>query len=186
MAIGAIIGAITIGSAIFNAIGQAKAGNAAKELAEFNAHVADLQAEDALSMGEDEAQRFRAGVRGLIGRQRAGFAAQNIDVGVGSPVEVVADAAFLGELDALTIKTNAARAAWGYRVQGENFRRGGSNAQTASRFGAAASIVGGATSVLELRYGFRGSGNSGGRDTFVPAAGTIEASPPGRGTGFGF
>ena len=158
MAIGttaAIIAAITVAGTAVNAYGQIRSGNEAKELAEFNAHIADLQAEDAIAMGEEESQRFRTGVRGLIGRQRAGFAAQNIDVGVGSPVDVAADAAFLGELDALTIKTNAGRAAWGYRVQGENFRRGGSNAQIASRFGAASSIVEGAGSLLSLSYGFR-------------------------------
>lgn len=148
------MGLIGAGTAL-NAVGQVKAGNEAKELAEFNAHIAELQAEDAIAMGEEESQKFRTGVRGLIGRQKAGFAAQNIDVGVGTPVDVAADAAFLGELDVLTIQTNAARAAWGYEVQAENFRRGGSNAQTASRFGAAGSIIGGATSLLGLSFGFQ-------------------------------
>ena len=143
------------GGTAVSAIGQVKAGNEAKELAEFNAHIAELQAEDAIAVGNEEANKFRSGVRTLIGRQKAGFAAQNIDIGTGSPTDVVADSAFLGELDALTIKTNAARAAWGYTVQAENFRRGGSNAQTASRFNAAGTILGGASSLLSLRYGFQ-------------------------------
>ena len=158
MAIGTtalIVGGLIAGSSIFNAVGNVKAGNAAKELAEFNAHIAELQAKDAITIGNEEAQKFRAGVRTLVGRQRAGFAGQNIDVGVGTPVDVVADSVFLGEMDVVTIKTNAAREAWGYEVQAENFRRGGTNAQTASRFAAASSVIGGATSLLS--FGFAGN-----------------------------
>ena len=162
MAVGtltAIFLGLSVGGALLDAFGRVKAGNAAKELGEFNAAVAEQQALDALAQGKEEEDRFRAAVRGLIGSQRVGFAAQNVDVGVGSPVDVVADAAFLGELDALTIRTNAAREAWGYRVQAENFRRGGTNAQTASRFGAASTLLGTGTSLLSSRFGFGGTSN---------------------------
>lgn len=145
-----------VGGTILDAVAQKKAGTAAKELAEFNADIADRQAADALVVGREEENRFRAGVRGLIGRQKAGFAGQNIDLGVGTPVDVVADSAFIGELDVITIKTNAARAAWGYTVQAENFRRGGNAATTSANFNVASSILGGATSLIGLRLGIGG------------------------------
>lgn len=170
MAIGLTALALTLAGvgAGVSTIGQIKAGNAARrageaqgELEDYNAQVAELQAQDAIARGADEEQRFRAGVRGIIGAQRAGFAASNIDVGFGSPVDVVADAAYLGELDALTIRTNAGREAWGYRVQAFDHRAGadvarrtGQAQQTASRFSAAGTIIGTGSSLLEARYGF--------------------------------
>lgn len=167
-----------------NVIGGLKAGNAAKrqgeaqqraaesqgELADFNADVAELQAQDAIARGVEEEQRFRTRVRATIGAQRAGIAAGNIDVGYGSAVDVQADAAFLGELDALTIAGNAAREAWGYKMNAEDMTRRGQIArqegaafaesgrvnQTASRWGAAGSIVTAGSSLLAAKYGFGG------------------------------
>lgn len=158
---------------------QARAAEANAELAEYNAAIADIQAKDTVSIGELEANKFRSRTKGLIGEQRAGMAAGNIDVGYGSAVDVVADAAFLGELDALTVRTNAAREAWGYRVEAADSRmRGdimrdeakearragryakqaaysqGATARSAGKWGAITSVVGGATSLLEARYGF--------------------------------
>jgi hypothetical protein len=78
-------------------------------------------------------------VRGTIGAQRAGFAAGNIDVAFGSAADVQADAAYLGELDALTIRTNAAREAWGFQVQSEDLRR---QAAITRKEGAAAATAG--------------------------------------------
>jgi hypothetical protein len=143
-----------LGGAALSIIGQLKAGENAKAIGDFNAKVADAQAADALVRGQEDEQRFRAGVRTLIGSQRAGFAGQNVDVTQGSPVHVQADAAFLGELDAQTIKNNAAREAWGYSVQAENARMGGSNAQTASQFGAASTAIGAGYSLLQAKYGW--------------------------------
>lgn len=164
------------------AVGQIKSGNAAKragtaqkaakeseaQLSDYNAQVADIQATDAVQRGQQDEQRVRAGVRGMIGKQRAGFAAGNIDVGFGSAVDVQADAAFLGEQDALTVRNNAAREAWGYSVQAVDLRKraeitrkegsmleaAGKEQQKASRYAAAGTIVGGGASLAEAKYGF--------------------------------
>lgn len=120
-----------------------KAGNAAKKAADlqadallaasargdggvgaFNAKVAELQAKDALVRGAQEEGRYRAQVRGLLGTERVAYAAGNIDVSYGSAVDVQADTEFMGELDALQIRTNAAREAWGYQVTAANARAG--------------------------------------------------------------
>lgn len=177
LAVGALIG-----STALSVYGQKKAGDAAKAggianrraaessagLSEFNAAIADLQAKDAEARGEQEAAKFRQGVRALVSEQRTGFAAGNIDVNYGSAVDTQADAEFLGELDALTIRTNAAREAWGYRVQatddrerariqreeGVQLEAAGRQAQSASRYGIAQTIVGAGSSYLTSRYGF--------------------------------
>ena len=138
------------------------------KLLEWNATIADAQAADAIKRGQEEQSRFRAGVRGLIGSQRAATAANNIEVGFGSALDVQADAAFLGELDALTIQNNAAREAWGYSVEAEDTRRraeitrktgkyaaeAGRVRASSVRIGATASLLGTGASLLASRYGF--------------------------------
>lgn len=195
---------LAVGGSIMNARSQVKAGKAAEQaaqrqgeaeeraglaaqraaesqaqLAEYNAAVADLQAKDSLQRGKLDADKFRSRTRVLIGEQRAGIAAGNIDVGYGSAVDVQADAAYLGELDALTVQTNAAREAWGFRVEAEDLRERarisraeGANAalegrygkdaayaygkgqRSAAKWGAATTLVGAGASLLEARYGF--------------------------------
>jgi len=137
-----------------SATGQVLSGRAAKGIGDLNAQIAETQAEDALSRGRDDEQRFRQGVKSLIGSQRAGFAASNVDVGFGSAVDVQADAAFLGELDALMIRENAAREASGHRQQAEVDRKGGRAAATAGYFGAAGTVLGGTSSILAAKYGW--------------------------------
>lgn len=161
----------------------ARAAEQNAEFAEYNAAIAEIQAQDTQTIGEMEAHKFRSRTRVLIGEQRAGIAAGNIDVGYGSAVDVQADAAFLGELDALTVSTNAGREAWGYRVEATSARmtaRGlrdearearrsgafsrqaayeqGAAARSAGKWGAITAVVGGGTSLLEARYGFGRSG----------------------------
>lgn len=137
-------------------------------LHEFNAAVAEAQGEDAMRRGQEEANRFRAGVRGLIGSQRAATAANNIEVGFGSALDVQADAALLGELDEITIRNNAARERWGFQVEAEDHRRratitrkGGKYAAEAGRInassikiGATANLLGTGANLLASRYGF--------------------------------
>lgn len=160
---------------------QRVASESQAQLLDYNAAVAVLQRQDAIERGAEEESRFRSQVRGAIGGQRAGFAAGNVDVSFGSAVDVQADAAFLGELDALTIRTNAAREAWGYEVEAEDTRMRASIArkegvylEKAARTGAGAARAAGQASgsagswaaggtllgglggsLLQARYGFR-------------------------------
>lgn len=146
-----------------------EAANSQADLADYNAAVASVQADDAIARGAEEESRFRTGVRGMIGSQRAEFAAGNIDVGYGSSADVQADTAFLGELDALTIRTNAAREAWGYKVQAEDLRKraqiarktgvmveaSGRAQATAAYAGGTASLLTGAASLYKAKYGMK-------------------------------
>lgn len=178
----------SLASTALSTYGQVRSGKAAKaagehaaqaaeseaQLDDFNAHVADLQATDAIERGAEQEGKYRVNIRQTIGAQRAGYAGGNIDVGYGSAVDVQADAAFLGELDALTIRTNAGREAWGYNVQAIDLRKRaaitrkeGSFAQQAGAeqaksayLGAAGTIAGGTMSLMQMRYGFRDTASS--------------------------
>jgi hypothetical protein len=192
----AIALALAAGGAATKVVSTVKAGNAAQragadqqaaaeseaQLSDYNAKVADLQATDAIARGANEESRFRQGVQVMIGSQRAGIAASNIDVSSGSAADVQGDAAYLGELDALTIRTNAAREAWGYQVQGQDLTAraaiqrkegvyaaaAGQQASSAANWSAAGTIVGTGASLLESRYGF-GSTTSSGRSAYGSA-----------------
>lgn len=108
-----------------------------------NAGYANEAAEDALARGRYDAdiQRLRTGQ--MIGTQRAAMAASGGLVDEGTNAILQQDTAQLGELDALTIQNNAAREAYGLKVQAI---QGYSNANATSLAGKTAkqnSLMGG-------------------------------------------
>jgi hypothetical protein len=154
------------------------------QIAEYNARMLEAKARDAVRRGFEDESRFRVDLRGLIGSQRAGYAGQGVDVSEGSPLDVQTDTAYQGELDALTIRTNAAREAWGFNVSAEDERMqaaaqrklgklqasstrkvgrsealstrlSGQYARSAGNFGAASTLLGSAGSLLYQQYGFK-------------------------------
>jgi len=145
-----------VGSVI-SGVGQMQAANAQAKAAEYNAKVQDMnariaerQARDAIERGQDEEQRKRMEVQRILGQQKAAMAANGVDLTFGSPMDVIVDTAVLGELDALTIRSNAYREAYQYRVDAANRRAGAtmnrmeaSAARTGGFLSAAGTILGG-------------------------------------------
>lgn len=95
-------------------------GSANRRISRVNERMSEMQAKDAISRGKEAEDRLRRDVKQLIGTQKSAYAAQGVDVGVGgdSASTVMADTAALGELDALMIRNNARREAFGFRMQG--------------------------------------------------------------------
>ena len=162
----AVLTAIGLGLAAYGTIQAARAqrkqgqiaeqvGEASAEQQEWNARIAEVQAEDARTRGREAESQIRLATKQLIGSQRVGFAGQGLDLSVGSPVNVQGDTAYLGELDALTARANAAREAWGYQVEsadrrmaGDVARRGGQAQAQAGRVQSTATLLGGAGDTL--------------------------------------
>lgn len=120
---------LTIGATALGAVGSIQQGQASAAAAKANAQVnemnavmADRRAKDALERGQKEEQRKRQEVSAIKGKQVAAMAANGVDVSFGSPLDTIVDTAVLGELDALTIRTNAARESYDYRVDAVNKR----------------------------------------------------------------
>ena len=111
-----------------SASGSAKAARKMKRIGNFNAGVAEQQAEDALARGREAEDQLRSGVRKLLGSQRAGFAGQNVllDDEDSSAVQIEESTIAMQNADLDRIRVNAAREAWGYRMQAQNYRMGGS------------------------------------------------------------
>lgn len=89
-------------------------------VARNNAITAEYQAEDAIKRGQLSEEQQRRKTMMLKGTQTARLAANGIDISEGSPLQILSDTDWMGEQDALTIRDNANREAWGYRVQGQN------------------------------------------------------------------
>lgn len=120
-------------SAVSSAGQQRQAGEATAGAALQNAQFADAAANDAVRRGEYESDQQRRATRDFIGSQRTGFAANGVDVNSGSAANIQDDTAALGELDALTIRNNAAREAWGYRTQSAQNQLAARNAKASSK-----------------------------------------------------
>ena len=164
---GLAIGALSLASAMNQARGQRRAARGTERAGELegalydqNAEFAERQADDAIARGHETEGRYRAGVRQVIGTQRAGYAAQGVDVGDGSAAEVQADTAYIGELDALTIRNNAKREAYGFKVDAWNSRNQGELARMSGRNQAASLRNQSYSTLLSGAAGFVGSYSS--------------------------
>lgn len=89
-------------------------------VADNNARVAEYQAQQAQAIGAQQEQTSRLETAQVFGAQRASLAANGIDLGQGSATDILTTTAHTGEVDALTIRDNAARTAWAHRVQAQN------------------------------------------------------------------
>lgn len=148
---------LMIGSTLMGAAGAVQEGRAAQASANYSAKVADMnakiserQARDAVERGQQEEQQQRMKTSQVIGQQKAAMAANGVDLGFGSPLDTLVDTATIGELDALTIRTNTYREERDIRQQGANntaqasaFRAEGANARKAGSMSAFGTILGG-------------------------------------------
>lgn len=158
------IGSIaSIGSGVLGALGSIAGGNANAKAAEYQARVAENNAQIARQNQEwaersaitnEAAQGIKS--RASLGAVKAAQGASGVDVNSGSALDVRSSAAELGQLDAINIRANAARDAYGYATQASGYdasagmsRAAGANASSAGMIGAASSLLGGATSAVK-------------------------------------
>lgn len=140
--------ALTAIGAMTRAAGDFQAGTYEFEQAKKNRALAEASAADAMLRGEQEASRYRTRGTQVIGEQRAAAGASGIDVSTGSISEMAADTRMFSELDAQTARNNAAREAWGYQVQADEYAEQARMAIRRRNFGLAGNILGGAGDVI--------------------------------------
>lgn len=91
-------------------------------LADTNARIAELGAQQEMIKGEREVANLTLQAGQVKGAQRAAMAANGIDLGEGNAAEVQASTDIMKEIDKNTAHANAVRSAWGYRTQGMNYQ----------------------------------------------------------------
>lgn len=164
-----IIGGLGTAASAYGTIQQGKAQQAQfnyqAAVDRNNAIYADRAAEDAIKKGQEDERRQRLITRNKIADQRVALAENNIDLGSDSAFDLQSDEAMTGELEALTIRNNAEREAYGYRVQGDNYRSSaannniaGKNARSSANMGAVTTILGGASTVGANYIDFQNKG----------------------------
>lgn len=141
------------GLAVVGGVQQARAAKAAGEYAaevdEQNAKIGRQQADQARQIGNMEEERQMRRVRAAVASQRAAQAANGLDVNSGTALDLQAETAGFGAADALNIRANALRQAWGFEVGAVNdinsasaARAGGRNAATGTLLTTGAQVVG--------------------------------------------
>lgn len=111
------------GAGVFtSAMGAYDKAKADRATAQYNAAVErnngllyEYRARDAITRGQTETASVRLRTAATIGAQRAAMAARGLSLDEGSPLNILLDSKYMGELDALTVSDNAAREAWALR-----------------------------------------------------------------------
>lgn len=128
-----------------------------------NATIANWDAADAITRGQQQAQQSQQSTATLASTQRATMAANGVDLTQGSPANILASTKYQGQVDVNTIQANAARQAWGYANQANTAT---SNSQLLS-YGASqinpsqaqqTTLLGGAGQVAGSWYGMNKQG----------------------------
>ncbi|KPU94698.1 hypothetical protein APR50_10470 [Variovorax paradoxus] len=123
--VGQIFQGMGAGVQAMGAYSQAKAEQASlraeAQVQANNSQLSAWQAEDAIERGDMAAsEALRRGAQ-VKGSQRAALAANGVDLGYGSALQVITDTDYLSAVDAAQLQQNAAREAWGYRMQARQY-----------------------------------------------------------------
>lgn len=145
--------ALQSAAAVTNAAGSFASASRARSAANANAAYADLQARDATERGNRSSQEADRKTRALISKQRASMAANGVALDEGSPLAVLESSQIMGEADSQTIKDNAARESYGYKMRGYNARAEAS--ANNPYLAAGTSLIGSAGSVADKWYSYK-------------------------------
>jgi hypothetical protein len=158
------LGAIAIGGNLIgggiSAFGNYSAGQATKQadfyqaqVARNNAAIEEQNAQWSTESGEAASEKQAMDTRAKAGAIRTEFAAGGVDPNSGSAGKVQQAQAMLGELDAMTLRSDTARKVYGYKVAETsdlataNLKMAeGEEAEKAGDIAAVGSLLGGATS----------------------------------------
>lgn len=130
-----------VASAAYTGYASQQQGKYQEKVAENNAKSAEYAAEDARARGAVAEQQQRNRTRAFLGQQKAAMAANGIDISTGTGNLLLADSAGLGEFDALTVRNNALKQAYGMNVQSENLLSEGRAARIGGRNQAYGSLL---------------------------------------------
>lgn len=141
---------------------QRQQGKHQQQVLEQNSRLAQLQAEDSIRRGDKEAAQVRKQASKIEGAQRAALAAQGLDVDMGSALDIQMETAELGALDALTVKNNAWREAWGYKTQAIDLSTQGRMANIGSKAARQQTLLTGGLQAAQIGMTGYARSNSGG------------------------
>ena len=154
----------TIAGSLLGAQGAAQTGAANSQMYAYQAAIANLNQQIAtqnqtfaVQTGDQQALSEGLKQSQQMGAIKAGQAASGFDIRSGSAAQVQASQQNINTIDTETIRSNAAKVAYGYQesgsvagAQSQLYTSAASNAAQAGGINAAASILGGASSVSNM------------------------------------
>lgn len=143
-----IMATVAVVSAAFTAQQQVQQGEFQRGVSEYNARVAENEAEETRRAGVEAENIQRRKTAELISKQRAQLGAANIDLGSGSALQLQEEAAALGEADALRIRSNFEARARSLETGADLTLSEGVFAEQAGQTAAAGTLLQGASTAL--------------------------------------
>lgn len=135
-----------VGGAVASAAGAVSAGQSQSAMANYNAMVAQRDAEQAKVAAQFEETRQRQTAAALRGSQRAAFSKAGLQL-EGSPLLVMAESQEEAEMDALVLRHSGSVAEARSRSQAALDRLQGKSARAAGVIGAGSSLLTGVSRV---------------------------------------
>lgn len=131
-------------------------------VAQRNADNAAMQAADRERTGQIEEKQMRLKTEQMIGQAKSDLSGSGVQIGTGSPLDVVKDAAAWGEWDVQQHRWNVAKDIWNinntkdnYTAQSSLYQMQGQNAAQAGMWGAGTSLISGAGTVADKWYTYK-------------------------------
>jgi hypothetical protein len=140
---------VAVASLLFAARNQQQQGKFQEKTANFNARVAENQAESERAAGTEAEITHRNRVNRFISTQRARLASSNVDLTSGSAAGLQEDSFLLGEADALRIRSNTGSRVDALRSGASLLTQQGDFASSAGNRNAFATVLGGTANVLD-------------------------------------
>lgn len=161
----AVVGAVGAGVAGYS---QYKQSQFQAKVAKNNAEIAANNAQQAALAGSAAESASRMATSRRVGAALAAQGANGVDVAIGSPADLRGALVNEGELDALTIRHNAASNALGFMQQSAGFssqasldRMAGRNAVAGAAINIGSSYIGGASNVASKYAAYKQAGIGG-------------------------
>ena len=121
------------------------------QTAELNARLAEDGAQYALLNGQRQEQKLDLAAAQIKSKQRATMAANGLDLGSATPLNVLTSTDVMHASDANQISSNAIRAAFGYRMQETNYQNQATMARATGEAQSTMALAGGNITSLLAR-----------------------------------
>ena len=135
-------------STAFTAQQQVKQGRFKKATDDYNARVAENEAEETRNVGVERENIQRRKTAELLSKQRAQLGAANIDLSSGSALQLQEETVALGEADALRIRSNFERQGEALDTGAALTQKRGEFAESAGKTAAFGTLLKGTSAVL--------------------------------------
>ena len=123
---GAIFGGLQLAGGLLQGLSAVRQAKLQNQMAIGNAGLMDMRADDVERIGADQANKILDRTSYMTGQQKAAQAASGLNLNVGTPALIRQEDSRRGTLDAMTMRNNTWRQAFGLRNQAENMRMQGS------------------------------------------------------------